>query len=474
MTLAAEVMLRGQAQRPLDDEEQYRLIALLMDELLQGLPSPVHLLLEAASVYGQFNEERLAAILETNAEPDTFRLLTALPFIIRKEDGWMLHDSARAWALEDLIRRKPQAYDRMRRKALDRIRLEEQAAPHLRQKLHMDRMSLHESPLVRHICFSSHLDEVELRVCRECDLPAMEALCLRYHQYSSPTVPEERHMAGLLRPIWKADPTSFTSIWKQNELVAFYGKVPLHDAMLPVLAGEPLLEPLLRGCRRGPNAFLLSFIGIEPELEENTRASVVNTMVNHFSLSDWILDFTCLREWFPVFELCGFERAPWADAVTVHGTEYRAFVLDLTKEDFITKLDRLLPGGGLGQDAMEKPHPPRDVPELKKILANWPQLHRNPLLAETYARLFQHRLPVGDREGTPGHTVQKDLLEAIHRLTSSDGREAILGKLLTSTYIKGIRPHEKVAERLGLSNATYYRYLNKALERLYDALSEET
>lgn len=86
-------------------------------------------------------------------------------------------------------------------------------------------------------------------------------------------------------------------------MIAFYGKVPLHNKMLQVLANESLFQPFIRRWKPIPKAFLLSFLGINPELAENTRAYILNTMINHFLLSEWIIDFTCLKEWFPVFEL---------------------------------------------------------------------------------------------------------------------------------------------------------------------------
>ena len=72
-----------------------------------------------------------------------------------------------------------------------------------------------------------------------------------------------------------------------------------------------------------------------------------------------------------------------------------------------------------------------------------------------------------------GKTIQQDLLNAINQLSVGDNREAILGKLLKYTYTQGIRPQTLVAERLNLSQASYYRYLNKSVERLYDLLNSE-
>ncbi|MFE5318946.1 hypothetical protein ACFQ88_09580 [Paenibacillus sp. NPDC056579] len=427
-------------------------------------------ILEAASVYWRFNEERLSAIMETDLEPDSFRQFVSMPFVMMKEDGWMLHDAVRAWMLEDFALRKPIAYETMRRNALQQIRSEERLHPQRRFELQIDKMSLHENPIVRAICYSGHPDgEIELRPCRECDLPVLRSLYIQFYRYSSPATEEELPMLNLLQDIWAADPASFVTIWKEDELIAFFGEVPLHDRMLKVLCKEPLLKPFLNGWEPIPNAYLFALIGIKPELEGNTRAYITNTLMKHFTRAEWILDFTCLMEWFPVFELCGFERVPWADATSAMGTEYRAFVLDLRQEDFVAKLDRSVNRVTNAQTSAP-PITKQDIQELKNVLKHWSLLPRNPALSQSYARLFPHRVMKGLSAEGAGYAAQRDLEEAIRGLAEGDENEEMLGKLLSSLYLERIRPHERVAKQLNVSTATYYRHLNKALDLLYQLL----
>ncbi|MEH6993719.1 hypothetical protein V7075_13555 [Neobacillus drentensis] len=469
MTLAAEMILKGNQYKPLAHAERNQLIAVLMEELLDGLPALVRRLFEAASVFWRFNEERLASITNEEIEQESFRKLTSMPFVVLKEDGWMLHDAVRSWALEDMMLRKPQTYEQMRRKALKQIRMEELSNLLNRQKLNLDKLSLHENPFVRNICFSGHLDDFEVRDCRECDLPVIESLIKQYHQYKIPSGTKDNFMEHLVRPIWEEDPSSFITIWKDNEIVASFGKVPLHTKMLQVLANEPLLHTFITGWKQTSNAYLLSFLGIEPKLEAKIRSFITNTIINHISKSEWILDFTCLNEWFPVLELCGFECAPWAYSTTDSGTEFRMFVLDLTKEDYLSKLDRLLSKRSIGESATQL-KPAFDIQALKTLLKGFSNLPRIPELAESYARLFPHRITLDHSIKKLGNHVQQDLMDVINHLTDGEEQDAILGKLLKYTYIQGVRPHELVAKRLNLSMATYYRYLNKALERLYQVL----
>ncbi|MDF2670776.1 MAG: ATP-binding protein [Paenibacillus sp.] len=468
MMLATEVMLRGDDFKLFDSNKQFYLTSMLMNELLQNMPSSLHQLLEAASVYWRFNEERLAVITQGKITAEAFRQFVELSFVVSRDDGWTLHDAVRAWALEDLIRRKPQAYEQMRRKALEQILLEERMHPHLQHNMYIDKFSLHEHPIVRTICFSGHLDDLELRECRECDLPTILSLYVHYHHHAGPLPEEVPPMTQLIRSIWEADPSSFITIWKQDEILAAYGKIPLNHRMLRVLENEPLLQPFIHGFERIPNAFLIAFVGIIPDLAENTRAYILNAILNNFIPSEWIIDFTCLTEWFPVFELVGFERAAWADAISPAGIEFRAFVLDLREEDFLTKLNRTLSSGPI-ERTLNNREGSVNINELKTLLKNWSRLPLQPDSVDNYMRLFPRRkAAIGDATGA---AVQQDLLNSIQLLYEGGERESILGRLLTYTYIQVIEPHERVAERLNLSMATYYRHLNKALKQLYQLLA---
>ena len=181
MAFAAEVVRREDGKIGMNPEKQVRLTGMMMEQVLQGLPSSLHLLIEGASVYLCFNEERLQAVLDEKIDGEDFRSLISIPFVIWRQDGWMLHDAVRAWVLEDVLLRKPNHYERMRRKALDQIRLEETLNPERRESLQFDKMSLHENPLVGQICFSGHLEDVTLEECRESDLHEMLSLYSRFH-----------------------------------------------------------------------------------------------------------------------------------------------------------------------------------------------------------------------------------------------------------------------------------------------------
>ena len=470
MTLVAEMMLKENQYKPLARVDQNQLISVLIEELFDGLQAPVRRLLEAASVFWRFNEERLASILNEEIDYEDFRKLIKMPFIILKEDGWMLHDAIRSWTLEDIMLRKPHTYEQLRRKALNQIRLEERSNLLLSQKLHLDKLSLHENPLVRNICFTGHLDNVEVRGCDEGDLPLIQSLYIRYHHFVLPEASEDFLMAHLIRPIWEVDPSSFITIWQENELVAFFGKIPLHAEMLKLLETDPILQPFLNGWKLAPNSYLITFVGLEPELAAKTQTYVINTLINHLSLSEWYLDFTCLKEWFPVLELCGFEPAPWSNATTKSGTEFRGFILDLTQEDYLSKLDRLLSKNSINETLTE-PKSTYDVNELKTLMNGYSKLTVNSGLAENYTRLFPHRIIFDFSTNNLGHYIQKDILDMVNQLIDGEEPDATLGRILKYAFIQRIRPHELVAQKTNLSISTYYRYLNKALERLYQVLA---
>lgn len=471
MTIATEALLRGSRANVFAEEEKTWIISLLMEELTKELPTSVQQSLEAASVFWRFNEERLAAISEEIIETKTFRELIRMPFVQSTGGFWMLHDTVRAWVQEDLIRRKPQAYETMRKKALAHIQMEKLSNSYNYSTLRLDKLYLHEHPLVRSTCFSGLAEGLELRECRECDLPALESLYIRYHKFVHPSSQEERCMQSMIRPIWQADPSSFITIWRQNELVAFFGMIPLHERMMSVLGNEPLFHPFIRGWKPIPKAYISSSLsGLEPELEADLRSFILNAVLDHYSLAEWILTFTSLKEWFPLFELCGFQRESWADATTEYGTEFRAYSLDLSHEDFITKLDRLLTSSSFGESTA-RTDPFTNLNELKRLLKNFHNLPYDTASVQLFAKLFPQKISVDDAGNTSGADVQKIVLDAIYLLMAGNDLEVIWGKLLHSLYILRIHPNERVAERLNLSPSTYYRYLNKALQQLSLILS---
>ncbi|WP_310196781.1 hypothetical protein [Neobacillus niacini] len=444
-----------------------------MSEMLLGQPPFVHRMLEAASVYWRFNEERLEAIMDTGLEADAFRKFVGMPFVIMNEDGWMLHDAVRAWTLEDFMLRKPNTYEQMRCKALQYIRMEESLNPLLGQRPPLDKLNLHEHPLVRTLCFYGHMDDMEVRQCRECDLPVIRDLYIKSHQFTSTSRVDLLPLVNRISKLWEVAPSAFITIWRNDNIVAFFGKIPLHDEqVIQEIKSDPLLQPFINGWEPIPNAYLIALVGIDPQLEWRYRSYFIHTLLNHYCSPEWILALTSWREWFPVFELCGFERAAWADTTIELGTDYQAYVLDLRKEDFITKLDRSVNHRSTaGASTLMKAEP--YIQELKDILKHWAVLPSKPLLIQTYGRLFPHRLAPDISGEKAGYNAKNDLGEAIRCLTEGNEQEEMLGKLLTTTYIEGVRPLERAAKSLNLSTATYYRHLNKALELLYQVLVRE-
>ncbi|WP_066316070.1 AAA family ATPase [Bacillus sp. FJAT-29814] len=470
MVLAIEVMIQGNGKNKLEASSKNKLISVLMDELLNGLPPFMYPLLEGASVYLWFNEERLSKVLDVEFTTQHFRNLIKLPVIVQQEEGWMLHDTVRDWLQNDMMQRKPHTYEQMRVKALQHIQLEEQLRPELLNKLRMDKLYLHENPIVRNTIFLGNVSDIEVRECQESDLPAVRSLYMRYVNNGAVEHSTECHMEHLIRPIWEEDPSCLYTIWKQNELVAFYAMIPLTSRMISILEKEPLLQPLLLGWKPKENAYLLAIMGIELDMEAQIRSSFLNVLINHISTADWLVDFTCQQEWFPLFEILGFDRASWGDAATNAGTEYRAFILDLSDEDMITKFGKKGTSPVM-LEGLSQVEPNSGKDELKKILKEWSSLYRNRAICEKYYRLFPHRKKGRESLEDTGSAIQKDILQAIDFLSSGNDRDALMGKVLKYSYTMGIRPQELVAEKINLSLASYYRYLNKALESLYDLLA---
>ena len=121
---------------------------------------------------------------------------------------------------------------------------------------------------------------------------------------------------------------------------------------------------------------------------------------------------------------------------------------------------------------MTEPKSTYDVNELKTLMKEYSKLPGNPGLSENYIRLFPHRITFDFSTDNLGQYIQKDILDVVNQLIGGEDPDATLGRILKYAFIQGIRPHELVAKKTNLSISTYYRYLNKALERLYQVLAQ--
>ena len=120
---------------------------------------------------------------------------------------------------------------------------------------------------------------------------------------------------------------------------------------------------------------------------------------------------------------------------------------------------------------MTEPKSTYDVNELKTLMNGYSKLPVNSGLSENYIRLFPHRIMFDFSTDNLGHYIQKDILDMVNQLIDGEEPDATLGRILKYAFIQRIRPHELVAQKTNLSISTYYRYLNKALERLYQVLA---
>jgi DNA invertase Pin-like site-specific DNA recombinase len=83
-----------------------------------------------------------------------------------------------------------------------------------------------------------------------------------------------------------------------------------------------------------------------------------------------------------------------------------------------------------------------------------------------------NRIPFDLSHDNLGNYVQKDILNAVNQLIDGEDQDAVYWKLLKYAFIQGIRPYELIAKKMNLSMATFYRYLNKALESLNQVLAK--
>jgi hypothetical protein len=178
----------------------------------------------------------------------------------------------------------------------------------------------------------------------------------------------------------------------------------------------------------------------------------------------------------------GYERMPEADSLSLSGTPFRAYRIDLTAEDLIGKVGRTLPSLAEPADpvpARESFGPPvafgtpdgepdatfRDT--LDRIGRFLKRYHKLPQYPES-AREFLPLLPA-EYAGLQDESIVRALMARAQsiqeRLRAGNPEEQRISRILRYAYIQKIGTHEAAAELLGILVPSYYRYLREAIRR---------
>ncbi len=471
--LAGMALRAGQAPGLVPRGEARGFTARLLDEFTRGVDPPeLREVLAAAAVVRAFDRDLLAAMVGPGPVAQAWEALAALPVVVPAGRRRALHDKVRAHLATAAARDRPWAVRRWRRRAIDGFL---RAGP-----LGADREEV--ARLAAHALWHSWLHpraEAEQgwrleRGAQPADLPALEACLtalLRSLDWSRPEMDAALAALPGYLAVW---PEGFTLVRAapegmggpdggamaaglRGEILSWAATVPLAPGTRDALLADPALGPYLSA--QGPGVveswegrtLALCQVGLaDPEGE--AHHVLVREVVADFAGFDQGLAVSPDARIQTFLVRLGFRPAPGPSVPMRGGLRTgQPFLLDLAGTGYGDWLRGRFAVG------LESGLPPEQWPDAAAaaLEALRQEGRAGADLAEVYRRLY--RAPL-DGEALAGW-----LMDGLQQLGGvSEG----LRRVLSAYHVDAWGSHEVVAERLGLSQRTYYRRRRQALEEL--------
>lgn len=482
LSLAAD-MAKQLGVREFEAAPEWRMaLRSLVDDLLRDVKNQdLRLLLEAAAVVRQFDEELLAAVVGKDDISAEFAALCALSSIRPAEHGLTLHDDIRRILIEDLRWRRPQRLVELRRRAWQhyRRRMRESSAT---AWIIADQLHLSGNDIIRALFVPTDdhgLASVERA--RPEDQGEMTRVLETFtrmgtSQPDAPT-PEEidpRFVASLLR-----SPAVRVTMVREHDgrLGAYAFVLALTRHTLELLPTSGALRRLVEvTCSAAEvanlaedvedaNLFFLSTIVHSAEPSPEANAALVRDVLPALMAGGKYLACTASHHYAGVLDAFGFTKvaSELGPSAFDPRRQLDAFALDLRVVGVETWIDSIVIGR-----PMPHPLPAEDLGrEIQAVLLHWADdatLGASPLVA-----IATSRDP--DSEHSPADAVRALIREALNRARAgaSEDRELAF-RALELAYLEHSISHERTAERLSVSRSTFYRLLKRGVKGLVAAI----
>ncbi|MFB4317764.1 ATP-binding protein [Actinomadura sp. 21ATH] len=476
LSLAASVAMDGGGAdwAPTPD-----VLTVLLSQMVGEIPSPAHrLTLEVAAHAMTTTEGLLRAMLGPDQGAEMFTWLRRLPIADWGRQGVFLHDLVSDAIDADLRWRDPQAYEEMHRR-LGHILLEQartaspaDAMVAIRELTYLKRYG----PMGEFFQMRREGDFHE-DVLRPGDHEAVRRLIAEAEGPESGTIVDfwlrrQPEAFWIYRDSMTGEPAAFMTWLRMS--------APLPDELAadPILARAWEYAQRTNPLRPGEHLLMARFFVYPPAYGE---ISPVQHLMQLRICSDWIrsagLAWSFLLSpfgdlWDPLMRHLGHTRAtdtPWPNGYT-----YTVFACDWRATPLSVWFDRTQPGA-LNEEPPAVAQVNSFLPltreefdtAVRAALRDWhreDEFAANPLLR---ARMITSR-PGFTAEQSP-EILREMLVDVIDGLRA-DPRETRIHGVMATTYFHRVPNQMAAAERLGLPYSTYRRYLQRAHERLCDAL----
>ena len=480
LSLAADLVEQFDVAHLPAAPEWHLAVQSLVERLLDEAADPaLRRLLEAGSIVRRFDEETLEAL--TGEPPGAaFAALCRLSVVRPTARGLALHDDVRRLVADDLRWRRPAWHAELRTRAIRHLHdRAERAEAEERERLLEERLFLWGHEVVRALLYA---DDDGGEVWVEPGRPADRDELLALHDHWQTVVRPALGLTSAAAP-WDAEaharwfgelvstPAARVRIARDRS-----GEALGYDVVLPVSAETAALVrgheviastvdaylELPGSARPAANSaatelVFLAHLGLAGRLPEATRGALIRDLLSVLARGGVCLCSLDLEEYRRLADLLGFRPVRGSES-SFRGDAYLGYALDLRHvgpEPWLQALLAQRPLPPVGPGELEQ--------ELRAVLAGWHDDRR--LAASSLTALVE-----GD--GAAPDAVRALVRIALERARTTHGadREPSL-RAIELAYLDRSGSHERAADELHVSRATFYRLLTRGVGLLAESLT---
>jgi energy-coupling factor transporter ATP-binding protein EcfA2 len=461
----------------------------LVEQLVSDLDAEMRELLEVCAIVRQFDQSMLESVAGHPHDDAAFGRLCRLSVIRPGPHGLVLHDDVRRILGGDLRWRHPERYVNLRLRAVtayqERMRA---AAPAEREWLVGERLSLWEDAFVQAFLFRiDEPSEVWLEPARPEDHDDVIRMEMTWQTQILPTIGTIAYPPGYSAEIHEAlfaplvaCPGRRLTIARDRDgrAIGFSIALPLYERSVAILVDNPTLWPVLRAHLspselaalpsdpdRADRYILVqaAHIGVLPEA---THAALFRDLLATLAFGRVHYVVAGLPAHRSLWESLGFEQIPGAESpawLAEHQTFY-GYVLDLRRIGFEAWIEAIV----AGRQPPRALSPDELASALEQVLRQWTDdaaLAGSPLMGSSLM----------SRSGVarPGPDDLRRAVRAALTAAQADAPEQDRLALcaLELAYLERPASARAAAASLAVSRATFYRLLERGLNRLVSTLS---
>jgi hypothetical protein len=478
LSLLADVLSQGEKLTAFKPQNEPDVVRILLEHLVQDVPSPKHrLALELCVMAWAMSEALLAEALGEEEAHELFEWLRRLSFIEQGQYGLFPHDLAREALDADLRWRNPEGYQELQQRVTAYLRDKFGRSTGLeRQRARLDLLYLNRhkpglKPFFDWEAFGSGYAEPALP---EDAIPIVE-MVRRY----------EGEESAQLALYWlQHQPQAFLVFRNlDGQLFGFMANLELHRLTPEELATDPALSAALDFAQRyGPvrpgeeMVYLRFWMGgetyqaVAPAINLTASNSVIYWLT-HPKLA-W--NFIAMAQpdfWQPHFDSIHMQRSPEAD-FEVGGRRYGVYSHDWRVEPASVWQETRAAAVSPSIPDLTKPALPLLVlsqPEFEEAVRQALRDYTRPdLLAAN--PLMRSRLIVEAAEPPSSPAALQTLLREAAGTLTGNPKDEKLYRALYHTYLEPAPTQERAAELLDLPFSTYRYHLSHGLKRLIESL----